>query len=71
MTVCKLIVAILLTLCTNAIAQTSFWTQPATPDLAAVRVQHPLQSDSNFILMFRDRSRVSVFIKAPATPVRI
>src|SRR5689334_9459044 len=36
MTVRKLIVAILLTLCTQAIAQTSFWTQSATPVLPAV-----------------------------------
>ena len=36
MTACKLMVAILLTLCTQAIAQTSFWTPSATPSLPVV-----------------------------------
>lgn len=36
MTVCRLIVAIVLTLCTDAIGQTSFWTPPAVPDIVAV-----------------------------------
>jgi hypothetical protein len=36
MTACKLMVAILVTLCTQAIGQTSFWPQSATPSLPQV-----------------------------------
>jgi hypothetical protein len=56
MTACKLMVAILVTLCTEAIGQTSFWPESATPSLPQV------SSTASITLGLKFYSDVSGFV---------